>query len=66
MRALNREIYHLDSFTNDWAAWDDTYRFMQDRDPIYIESNLVDQTFVGNRLNLAPAPIWRPSRFAVK
>jgi len=52
VRALNREIYHLDSFTNDWAAWDDTYRFMQDRDPIYIESNLVDQTFVGNRLNL--------------
>jgi PAS domain S-box-containing protein len=52
VRALNREIYHLDSFTNDWATWDDTYRFMQDRDPIYIESNLVDQTFVDNRLNL--------------
>jgi diguanylate cyclase (GGDEF)-like protein len=24
----------------DWAVWDDTYRFVQDRNPAYVESNL--------------------------
>ncbi len=41
----------LDTLTLDWAAWDDTYAFVQDQNPAYIESNLVDETFVSTRVN---------------
>ena len=30
----------------DWASWDDTFDFMQDQNPDYAESNLVDDTFL--------------------
>lgn len=36
----------------DWAVWDDTYRFMQDGNGEYLESNLVDASFTGMQLNL--------------
>jgi sensor domain CHASE-containing protein len=50
--ALRREFYHLDTFTHDWAAWDDTYQFVRDRNMDYISSNLVAETFIDNQLNL--------------
>jgi two-component system NtrC family sensor kinase len=50
--ALRRESYHLDTFNHDWAAWDDTYEFVRDRNADYISSNLVAQTFIDNKLNL--------------
>jgi sensor domain CHASE-containing protein len=50
--ALNREIEHLDILNHDWAAWDDTYQYVQDKDDEYESSNLVDSSFTGNRLNL--------------
>ncbi|RMF86757.1 MAG: hypothetical protein D6736_14375 [Nitrospinota bacterium] len=52
VEALQREIYHLSLLCNDWAAWDDTYAFVQDRNPAYIESNLVLSSFTDNNLNL--------------
>ena len=52
IEALRREVHHLDMFTNDWAAWDDTYQFVRDSNGEYIRSNLVLQTFVDNRLNI--------------
>jgi len=52
LEAINRELHHLELLTEDWAAWNDTYRFIQDRNGEYIESNLVVETFTGNRLNL--------------
>lgn len=52
LAALQREIHHLDHFTNDWAAWDDTYDFVQSRDRGYIASNLGVQTFRDNHLAL--------------
>ncbi|GBC61166.1 hypothetical protein DENIS_2126 [Desulfonema ishimotonii] len=52
MEALRREIRHLDMFVHDWAAWDDTYRFVRDRNADYIRSNLISHTFSDNRLNL--------------
>ncbi|RLB82509.1 MAG: hypothetical protein DRH17_05700 [Deltaproteobacteria bacterium] len=52
VEALRREIHHLDTFANDWAAWDDTYRFVQDGNKDYIESNLAVETFTGNNLNI--------------
>jgi sensor domain CHASE-containing protein len=50
--AIGREIYHLDTFNHDWAAWDDTYQFVQDENTEYATSNLVAETFVQNGLNL--------------
>ncbi|RJP79270.1 MAG: response regulator [Desulfobacteraceae bacterium] len=37
---IQGEIHHLVMISGDWALWDDTYRFVQDRNPEYIESNL--------------------------
>ena len=42
----------LDTFLFDWAAWDDTYEFIEDRNQEYIDSNLVDETFLSSRLNV--------------
>lgn len=49
---LSREISDLDSVTSDWASWDDTYNFIEDTNTDYIETNLVEGTFVALRLNL--------------
>ena len=49
--ALDREIAHLDTVTHDWAAWDDTYQFVQDANDGYRQSNLLQQTFIDNRIN---------------
>jgi len=38
--------------TADWAYWDDTYNFIQNKDPSYIETNLVESTFTDLELNL--------------
>jgi signal transduction histidine kinase/CheY-like chemotaxis protein len=35
-------IRQLDQRFLDWSAWDDTYRFVQDHNPAYVHSNLVD------------------------
>lgn len=42
---LDSELENLATIANDWAAWDDTYRFIQSSDPAYIASNLVESTF---------------------
>lgn len=49
---LKSEINHLNVYTDDWSAWDDTYQFLKDRNDAYIKSNLVIQTFLDNKLNL--------------
>jgi sensor domain CHASE-containing protein len=36
----------------DWAAWDDTYRFIEDRNPQYIQSNLSSESLAALRINL--------------
>ncbi|MGC8839485.1 MAG: CHASE4 domain-containing protein [Anaerolineae bacterium] len=51
LHALQSRLDSLDTIAHDWAAWDDTYAFVQDRNPAYIESNLVDSTFTGLGVN---------------
>lgn len=41
---LQRELTHVSEKAADWAVWDDTYNFMLDRNPEYIQSNLVWET----------------------
>ncbi|MFC2019094.1 CHASE4 domain-containing protein [Chloroflexota bacterium] len=52
MSALEADIANLETLTSDWAAWDDTYAFVNDLDDAYIQSNLVDETFTNLSLNL--------------
>lgn len=62
--ALQREIKYLETVTHDWAAWDDTYQFVQEKNESYRRSNLLQQTFLDNRisvilfLNLQKEMIW--------
>ena len=50
--AINREIYHLNITTKDWAIWDDSYRFIDDLNDAYLNSNLSDESFDTNNLHL--------------
>ncbi len=51
--ALKNELVHLSSMANDWATWDDTYRYMRLKDPAYRASNLEPmETYQVNRLNV--------------
>lgn len=44
--AVSEEIARLNSTNGDWAYWDDTYQFIEDANPDYIESNLAVETLV--------------------
>ena len=50
--ALHNDQVALDQKVNDWANWDDTYRFIADGNRQYNTSNLMDDTFKGLKLNL--------------
>ena len=52
VNALQYDIENLTRFTNDWAAWDDSYEFARDHNEGYIRANLVDSTFTDNRLDI--------------
>jgi len=52
LSALGMEISNLDAIAHDWAAWDDSYAFMHDRNQEYLRANVVDSTFTRLRLNL--------------
>lgn len=49
--ALSREVSFLDNITADWAAWDDSYAFIQDGNPDYVRSNLVSSSFENLKVN---------------
>jgi PAS domain S-box-containing protein len=38
--AIDREARHVEKVAGDWAEWDDTYRFVEERGAEYIASNL--------------------------
>lgn len=48
---LQGEIVGLDRILGGWSSWDDTYRFMQEGDGAYVESNLQDYTFLLEHFN---------------
>ena len=52
-RTLESELVHLDTLLRDWSGWDDTYTFVQDQNPRYVESNLTYDTFSSNGLRVA-------------
>lgn len=50
--ALAGEVSNLDVKMADWSAWDDTYRFIVDRNAGYRRSNLVPATLYSMKINL--------------
>ncbi len=51
--AISDEVTSLGMTTSDWAAWDETYRFIQDRNAHYVESNLGSDSFVTLHIGIA-------------
>jgi len=49
--ALSHELDNLNSTARDYASWDDTYAFVQDNNTDYIDSNIVESTFINLRLH---------------
>jgi PAS domain S-box-containing protein len=52
LEAIEREIFHLNRFADDYARWDDTWHFAIDGNEDYVESNFILDTFVENSLEL--------------
>ena len=52
VQALQAEIRHLDRRCDDWAAWDDTWRFVAEPNEAYVASNLGPAGFHKNGINL--------------
>ncbi len=52
MGALSHMILHLEAINADWASWDDTYAFIEDRNEEFIKSNLIEDSFITLGLNL--------------
>ena len=50
--AIFNDIHAIDTVNADWAYWDDTYQFIQNKNEGYIQSNLSDSTLKTLRLNL--------------
>jgi len=48
---LENQITNLDKTCKDWAYWDDTYNFIQNRNRDYISSNLIPDTMKNLNLN---------------
>ena len=51
VNAIENDAENLQAMVNDWASWDDSYQFIADRNEGYLNSNMVDDTFVTIRLN---------------
>jgi len=50
LRSIDRELSFLDQVCYDWASWDDTYDFVETLSEEYIQTNLLQDTFTGNKL----------------
>ncbi len=49
-RYLRLKLTGLDKLLTDWANWDDSYQFVQDANPDYIDSNLPIETLLDQSL----------------
>ena len=49
---MENEKENLNSILKDWAYWDDTYNFINDRNPTYVTVNLTEETLENLSLNM--------------
>lgn len=52
VEALHRDLEFLSRFANDYAAWDDTYNYLRNRNTKYEKANLVIETFENTKLDV--------------
>ena len=52
LRVLSNARAQLLTHAEDWASWDDTYRFVEDRNKEYVVANLGDGSFETLRISL--------------
>jgi two-component system, NtrC family, sensor kinase len=52
LEALGRDLQNLSNTTNDWASWDDSYVYLQERSKQYEVANLVDESFTNAGLDV--------------
>lgn len=52
VQAIQREAQHLAVSATDWATWDDTYQFVQDRNEAYREANLNLEALKSLKINV--------------
>lgn len=51
--AITNDNSELEGITRDWATWDDTYAYIEDRNDDYFLGNLAEDTsWINNQLNL--------------
>lgn len=50
--AVSTQQKYLDYSVHDWACWDSTYEFIEDRNQEYINVNLQNQTLAGINVNV--------------
>lgn len=48
---ITNTLSHLVATTGDWAPWDDTYKYIQDQNEEYVNSNLPPVTLVNLNIN---------------
>ncbi|MBC3899861.1 diguanylate cyclase [Acetobacterium malicum] len=49
---IENEKENLNSILKDWAYWDDTFNFINDRNPNYVTANLNDESLENLNLNM--------------
>ena len=52
INAIATDLSALATTCRDWSTWDDTYQFVVDRNEDYLESNVVESTFVQLELDV--------------
>ena len=52
VNAIEQQESSIASITKDWAAWNDTYEFVQDRNQKYLDSNIYEDVFVNLNLDV--------------
>lgn len=52
VNAIFDDLKTLDALAGDYAEWDDTYAFVENADPAYVEANFFDDNFVDLHINL--------------
>lgn len=50
--AIDSEIDRVDGICHDWASWDDAYKFVQGDSESFLQTNLPDNVYKINNLNL--------------
>jgi len=49
--AIDEEVNNLNETVTDWSHWDDTYNYVQGKNPPFKSINLIDSTFIDRKLN---------------